>query len=148
MPAGAACNSWTARIETVCRNRPCESRTKRRLYIAHVKDLEVFSGDRVFIAPSQKTHLIGVLEFLDAGWIAAKFLDEMFHRPRVLYSAVNQLFLSIPFHLESEDRSHDYRGDGNECDKQDESDQDVSALGATAGARLSRWQDHGKVPIE
>jgi hypothetical protein len=97
-----------------------------------VKNLEVFSGDRVFVAFAQEADLVSVFQFLDAGWITAKFLNEMFHRPRVLDPAMNQFLFAIAFYLESDDGSHDHGGDGDERDEQYEGDEDVSALGATA----------------
>ena len=109
-----------------------------------MKDLEILPGNGVFVASAQKADLVGVLEFLDAGGITAEFLDEMFHRPRVLHSAMNQLFFPIALHLVHEFRGHDDRGDGNEGHKQYQGNQNVSALGA-AGDGFSRGQNHGNL---
>jgi hypothetical protein len=46
----------------------------------------------------------------------------VFHCPRVLYAAMNQLFLPIPFHLKGDDRGHYHGRNGNERYKQDEGD--------------------------
>ena len=125
-----------------CRRRARDSRSERHLHIAHVKDSEVFSSDGIFVASAQKADLVGVLQFLDASGITAEFLDEMFHRPRVLHSAMNQLFFPIALHLVHEFRSHDDCGDGNECHKQYEGNQNVSALGAAAGGGLTSARNH------
>jgi hypothetical protein len=118
------------------------------LHIAHVENLEVFSGDRIFVTFAQEADLIGVFQLLDAGWITAEFLDEMFHRPRILDPAMNQFLFAIAFHLESDDGSHDYGGDGKEGDEEYESDQNVSALGAAAGNGFSSGQSHLRFVIE
>ena len=117
-----------------CRGRARDSRSERHLHIAHVKDLEILPGDGVFVASAQKADLVGVLQFLDASGITPELLDEMFHRPRVLHSAMNHLFFPIALHLVHEFRSHDNCGDGNKLPmyKQYEGNQNVSALSRTA----------------
>ena len=72
----------------------------------------------------------------------AEFLVEMFHRPRVLHSAMNQLFFAITLHLVCDDRSRDHGSNGNERHKQDEGEQNVSALGAAVGDGFSGARDH------
>src|SRR5260370_37781702 len=148
-PAGAtnSRSARTARIQTRIQaagwNSSCQPGSERLLYIADVKNLEVFSGDGIFVAFAQESDLVGVFQFLDAGWITAEFLDEMFHRPRVLDPAMNQFLFAIAFYLESDDWNHNHGGDGDEGHKQYEGDEDVSALGAAARSGFSSGQHHG-----
>ena len=109
------------------------SRPESHLYFAQVKQFEIFAGDGVFVALTQETHLIGIFQFFQPGGITPEFLDKMLHCPRILHAAMNQLFLAVPFYLEGGDRQHNHRRDGDEGDKQDERDQNVSALGAAGG---------------
>jgi len=135
------------RIQAAGWNSSCQPRSERHLHIAHVENLEVFSGDGIFVAFAQEAELVGVFQLLDAGWITAEFLDKMFHRPRVLDSAMNQFFFAVAFYLEGDDWSHDHGGDGKEGDEEYESDQNVSALGA-AGNGFSSGQHHLRSVIE
>ena len=132
--AGSTRNAGSA-VKTARWNGACDSGSERHLHIAHMQDLEIFSGNWVFITPPQEADLIGVFEFLDAGGITPELLDEMFHRARVLHAAMNQLLLTIAFHLKGDDRQHDHGCDGDEGYEEDQCDQDVSAVGATARLR-------------
>src|SRR5579872_486485 len=96
-----------------------------------MQQLEVFSGDGIFVALTQKAHLIGVFQVFEPGGITSEFLNVVLHRPRILHAAVNQLLFTVPLYLEGDNRQHHHSSDGNEGNEQDERDENVSALGAS-----------------
>ena len=116
----------------------------RGLNIADVENFEIFSGDRIFVSPAEKTHVVRVLQFLHARWIPAELPDEMLDRTGVLCAAVNEFLFAIAFYLLRDDWSHRSQTDGNDGDKKQERDQDVATLIGISGMRIGTTNHHFK----
>ena len=112
-----------------------QHRTIVQGYILHVQELEVFffslliTTERILIALAQKTQIVGVFEFLDPRWIAAKLFVEVLNRPHILRAAVTHFFFLIALDLLRCVGEHGQQSDRGQRHKQHQCDQHVAALG-------------------
>src|SRR5258708_3604094 len=93
-----------------------------------MKQLKIFSRDRIFVALAQKTELVGIFEILKFRRIASEFLVVGANGPRILDTAVDHLLFAIALDVEG-DRGHDDAGrNDHQSDDQQQDQQDVALL--------------------
>ena len=90
------------------RSCPCYAGTRHQLNFPDMQQLEVFAGDRIFVAPAQEADVVGIFQVFHARGIASEFSYIFLYGARVLRATMDQFLFAIAFHLESNFR-HGYR---------------------------------------
>ena len=113
-----------------------------------MQQLEVFVGDRIFIALAQKADVVGIFQVFDSRREAPCLLDVALDRSRVLHSAMNHFFFAIAADLKRNGGRRHGCGDRQQSHKQHEHEQDVTALGPAActnKAAIMKLLRHGSM---
>src|SRR5256886_13548814 len=105
---------WNS-IHSIHRSRTGNPASERKLHFSQVKNLEVLSGYRIFIALPEKAHVVRVFQLFDPHWVAPELLYVAADRAGILHTAMNQLFFPIPLDLECDARRSEERRVGKEC---------------------------------
>src|SRR5438876_6592480 len=92
-----------------------------------VKNLEVLSGYRIFIALPEKAHVVRVFQLFDPHRIAPELLYVATDRAGILHTAMDQLFFPIPLDLECDARRNRGGCNGEHGYEQHQHEQNVAA---------------------
>src|SRR5207244_10215262 len=86
-------------IHSIHRTGASDTASERKLHFSQVKNLEVLSGYRIFIALPEKAHVVRVFQLFDPHRIAPELLYLAADRARILHTEMDQLFFTIPWDL-------------------------------------------------
>ncbi len=118
---------WNS-IHSIHRSRTGNPASERKLHFSQVKNLEVLSGYRIFIALPEKAHVVRVFQLFDPHWVAPELLYVAADRAGILHTAMNQLFFPIPLDLECDARRNRGGCNGEHGYEQHQHEQNVSLL--------------------
>ena len=90
--------------------------------------VEIVSIDRIGIALTKETHVVGILQLFEARWIAPKLLVKVLNRAHVRVTAMSKLYLAVSDDLLFDCRHHGRQCDQHESQRQDQRDHHVTAL--------------------
>src|SRR5579864_2891533 len=107
-----------------------------------MQQLEVLSGDWIFVALPQEPDLVCILEIFNLDRIALELLVISFDRPRILHAAMDHLFFAIPLDVELDGGHQRRRHDRHDRDDQQEREQDIALLIPPEASPSSRAVNH------